>query len=189
MSSTDTLMRTETLFPKEIWDFMAFFVSFLFLFFLFPFPPAPFQLGIWGTRLFVRQRFCLKRNVTGLLNERLSNRLPGGSHSQLTLTARVKEWLCCSWPGRMDTQECRLLREWSQLECLLDWANPKGSPYSAGKKLWDWLYSQPLARGMCRWQGRVLSRGTCDMALLCVQDRAVLPRKGLRETLLRQEWS
>lgn len=156
-----------------------FFLSFFYFSFFYFFFLSLFQPGIWGTRLLVRQGFCLKWDVPGLPNERLWNGLLEGSHSQLTLLQEW-EWLCCGWPGRMGTQQCRLLRQWSQLECPLDWANPKGTPYSAGKKRWDWLYCQPLAGGTCWWQGRALSPSTCDVALLCVWDRAVLPRKGAR---------
>lgn len=103
------------------WPFFPFFFYFFFFFnFL-----SLFQPGIWGTRLFVRQGFCLRWNVPGLPNERLWNGLPEGSPSQLTLLQEW-EWLCCGWPGRMDTQQCRILRHCSQLESPPDWANPKG---------------------------------------------------------------
>lgn len=66
-------------------------------------------------------------------------------------------------PGQADPREC------SQLECPLDWTNPKGSPYSAGKKLWDWFYSKSPVRGTCLWQQEGFVPKCCDTATLCAQ--------------------
>lgn len=77
-----------------------------------------------------------------------------------------------------------LWKEQSQLQCALNWANREGSPPSAGKKLWDWVCSQPLARGMRPRQREGFVPEHYDTAMDCPQDRVILPCKGTRGDIL-----
>lgn len=143
-------------FPKELWDFTAFF------FFCFFFSSL-FQLGIWGTRLFVRQRFCLKWNVTGLPNERLSNGLPGGSYPKLSLTSMGTERLRSSLAGPIPGNAA----SWSVLltEQIL-----KGALILLGRSCGTGFPPSLWREGRVCGRERVLSPERCDMAVLCPRD-------------------